>query len=401
MKNIPLLLLCSVCLWSCTPETPAEKQARAAENAAQLFADVLGSENLPSEFFLIDNSVDNILSGQFGTKIRINKNTFVDGNGNPVTDSVKLELKEALFPAQWVMANLQTKFNGKPLETGGMVYLNATSGDSQLAIAASKAVQVMLPTDSVLDNMSLFEGNTDSAIVEWRNPVALAPQANIGIDEQSEAIDLTFERAHNVMYSVLEFSNIDEVPDSVQAAVARVAWAGTGLRIARDTSFEIDGFTVNFFKQDELTWHRDVFSVEKGQNSYIADQKTSYIFSMNKLGWANIDRLLEDPRTQDVQLLSEVTNHGDFDYVYITMLTERMYLPGYQKKDNSYSFTHGDDEAAQLPVGAKAMVMATAYKGELVFFAYKTITIQKEQAISLELAESDLDQIEFAVASEI
>ena len=83
------------------------------------------------------------------------------------------------------------------------------------------------------------------------------------------------------------------------------------------------------------------------------------------------------------------------------MLTERMYLPGYQKKDNSYSFTHGDDEAAQLPVGAKAMVMATAYKGELVFFAYKTITIQKEQAISLELAESDLDQIEFAVASEI
>ena len=132
---------------------------------------------------------------------------------------------------------------------------------------------------------------------------------------------------------------------------------------------------------------------QKGTNYFSVDHKTSYIFEMKDLGWANIDRLFSDPRTQLVELLTEIKNASEFDKVYITMVISEMYLPGYQMKNGDFSFTHGDTEKPKLPVGEKAVIFATAYKNNKPHFDILTTQIKEKETITLNLAETTEDEL--------
>ena len=122
---------------------------------------------------------------------------------------------------------------------------------------------------------------------------------------------------------------------------------------------------------------------------------------MKNLGWANIDRLYSDPRTEEVELLANISNESDFNFIYTTMVTQSMYLPGYQKKDESFSFTHGDYESTQLPIGETATIIATACKDDKTYFGYQTIEIKKKQDVKIELKESSKTKIEEILENEI
>jgi len=125
-------------------------------------------------------------------------------------------------------------------------------------------------------------------------------------------------------------------------------------------------------------------------NPFISDPDTKYIFSINKLGWANIDRLYSNPRTQVVDLGTEIQNYNEFDNIYISLVmdNEMIYLPGYQKKDLTYGFTHNDFESTMLPVGSPATIIATGYIGGKLYMSFHKFTIQASQKILLELKET-------------
>jgi len=370
------------------------------KNQDEILNEVYNESNLLSQEFTFDGSKGTIIEGQNGTKVKIDKNTFVNVNGDLITGEITLELKEVLNPVDMIMGNLTTVSNGKALETGGMIYLNATSSSEQLSIADGKSILISIPSDTLLSDMSLFEGVKDSdGIVNWVDPIPLdLPEAK----NDSAMIDLDpFEKTHNIRYSVEPYGNNEiEYPQNIKDEVSRIAWEGTGLKISKDSTFEFAGHTIHFYKQDELTRWNQVFKVEMGNNSFVTDQNISYIFQLKKLGWANIDRLLNDPRTKDVELITNVLNHNDFNFVYTTLITQKMFLPGYQKKDNSYSFTHGDFESTKLPIGEKATIIATARKNNKTYFDYKTITIEKNQTLNLELSVSSKEKIEQVLKNE-
>lgn len=114
---------------------------------------------------------------------------------------------------------------------------------------------------------------------------------------------------------------------------------------------------------------------------------------MKKLGWANIDRLFNDSRTEQIELVVNVVGHEDYDNIYTSMIFKKqgMYLPGYQKKDQSFSFTHGDYEKTALPVGEVATVLITAYKDGIPFLGSETFTIKQEQSFDLELTATSVE----------
>ncbi len=202
-----------------------------------------------------------------------------------------------------------------------------------------------------------------------------------------------FEKTTNIRYRVEGFDNADNSPKEVQNEVGRIAWKGDGLKIARDSTFQVGEYIVHFIKQEELLKWSDIYVSEKGTNSYLEDNRTNYIFTLKNLGWANIDRLYNDPRTKEVELITNIENHADFKLVYVTMVTQRMYLPGYQKKDDTFSFSHGDYEKQQLPVGETATIIATAYKEDKPFFAIRTITIKEKQSVSCKLDMGTVEQL--------
>jgi hypothetical protein len=368
------------------------------ENLTDIFNKVYMAENIEKQIFSIDSKIDNIITGANGTKIRINKNTFVDSLGKIVTGKIDIELKEALKPIDMILGNLITNFEGKPLESGGMIYIDAKIGNDKLAIGNNKSILIAVKTDSMLSKMSLFEGQQDSTGIKWQNPVAI--QDNFS---DTSTISMgSFERTTNITYSVDGFVNKqDSFPEIVNSEVSRIAWEGDGLKITKDSVLKIDKYTVRFYKNKKLQTWSEVFEYKKGINSYMEDRKTNYIFSIKKLGWANIDRLLADPRTQEVELIAKVENQEDFKGVYITMITPTMYLCGYQKKDNSYSFSHGDDEKMQLPIGESVTILATAYKNDKTYFAMKKLTIANKQNLSLNLIETTTENLKVELMSKI
>lgn len=396
--NFVICLSLTVMMCSCGETTTPEVEEK---NLDEILNEVYNESNLPSQEFSLIGSQGTIIEGKDGTKVKIDKNTFVDKNGNLISGEITLELKEVLDPIDMIMGNLTTISDGKTLETGGMIYLNATSSSEQLSLASGKSILISMPSDSLLSDMSLFEGVKDSAgVVNWVDPVPLGiPEA----ENDSAMVDIDeFEKTHNIKYSVEPFGNNEiDYPQNIKDEVGRIAWAGTGLKISRDSTFEFSGHVIHFYKQNELTRWNQVFKVEKGNNSFVTDQNVSYIFKLKKLGWANIDRLLDDPRTEDVELITEVSNHEDFNFVYTTLITQKMFLPGYQKKDDSYSFTHGDSESTKLPIGEKATIIATARKNNKTYFAFKTIVIKEKQELVLKLSVSNKMKIERALEKEI
>lgn len=367
------------------------------ENSLDVYKNIYSVDNLQTQKFTINNNSDNIVTGESGTKVRIYKNTFVDSNGNIINGKVDVQLIEALKPIDMVLGNLTTTFNKKPLETGGMIYINAFSNKKELNIASDKSILIKMPTDSVLVGMSVFEGKQDSLGIKWINPIKL-PVGDTTDGISSE----TFERTTNITYSVDGFENDTEnFPEIVNNEVSRIAWEGDGLKIKNDSVFKIKKYTVRFYKNDKLTTWSQTFTNKKGQNSYAEDRKTNYIFAIKKLGWANIDRLLEDPRTKEVDLVTSIENESEFKFIYVTMITQKMYLPGYQKKDETFCFSHNDEEKQQLPIGETATILATAYKNDKPYFALKKITIKDKQTVAFKLEETTTKKLKAELKEKI
>ena len=394
MKTQILLLVLLVTMLSACTTDPVNTDA----TKAIIFNDLYTGENIPSQTFAIDN----ILEGEQGIKIRISKNSFTDLDGNQVTGQIDIELKEALSSVDMVMGNLSTTFNGKPLQSGGMFYLNATSNGYQPKLADYKSILMSVPSDSLLPGMSIFQGERDSLnAINWSKPEPIMSSNHVVDSTSTQTFD-AFEKSHNILYSVEGFGNKElDYPMDVVDEVSRIAWEGAGLKITTDSTFKVGKHTVYFYKKDTLMTWSQAFSTKVGTNAYVTDQNVFYIFKLKKLGWANIDRLYSDPRTEDIELITNITNHTDFDYVYTTIVTQDMYLPRYQKKDGSYSFTKGDKESTKLPLGEQVTLIATSTKNDLTYFGFQTIEIRKKQTVDIELKVSSKGQIERALRREL
>lgn len=381
-------------LISCNSPITSKQDGKGIKS--DVFTKVFSTDNLSSQTFTIDCGKDNLITGDLGTIIRINKNTFVDNNGNAVNGNIEIKLIEVLKPIDMVLGNLTTTFNGKPLETGGMIYIDANIEGKAVSIANNKQIQLKVPADSTLSGMSIFEGMQNAEGMKWVNPVKI-PKAE---DLDSLQFD-TFEKTTNVTYSVDGFKNSDKFPEIVNAEVSRIAWEGDGLKISKDSVFKVDKYIVHFYKNDKVTTWSETFMNKKGENSFAEDRNTSYIFSIKKLGWANIDRLLDDPRTKEVELVTSIGNQNEFKFIYVTLITQNMYLPGYQKKDNTFCFSHNDDEKQHLPVGEKATILATAYVDGKPYFAIKKIIISENQTVSFNLMSTTMEKLKIEMAQKI
>jgi len=366
-RHCLLVLSLSLVLFSCK-----QKQSAATQSPSK----VLTADNLEAQSFTIQANRDTILKGKSGTVLRIYKNTFTDNTGKPASGDIHIELKEALQPIDILSSGLTTTSDGHLLETGGMIYVNATANEQVLQIAGDKSIGVIVPSKKVKKGMSIFQGVQDSTGINWKNPVpvlneALAPKPS----PQVTRMDTTGEPT-----KVSRESDIDAIlgyVDSVKVEPGRKPANKKKMKAIRQP----------LPAQPSNSTFLDEIQRDKGVNNFAVDDRIDYIFSLKNLGWANIDRLYNDPRRQEVDFVTVISNQKEFPTIYITLIisNQGMYLPGYQRKDDTFCFTHGDTEATQLPVGETATILATAYKDDIPWYSIKTVTITHKQKIVLQL----------------
>ncbi len=497
-KLIVSLSLVIACMYTCN---------RTNKPLSKIINNVFNEINLPESVFLIEANKDTFLTGKSGTHIRINKNSFIDKNGNTVDGAVKIELKEALSRADIVLGNMTTLSNGRILQSGGMIYLNATKDSENLSIASNCSLEVAVPTSNKKDCMQIYTGEYDiqTKKLNWTNPQNLMVQVthsdisetsteastshlkqeiNIAKIENREMqniespqkpekymrgsdtiLSLIFDTSsfpelsqyRNVKFKLMDNTNFNAEDSKIiwmsidlkkteeiglytiyfsglnngglvekNYKVSPVFEAGSDYKAAMEKynqkykEFEnkkeaIEKQRIENEKQQKLAREKDEekrkieiaeqqkLQKESGLNPYITDPNTYYIFNLNKFGWTNIDKLYSNPNCQVVDLNTRIENQDEFNNIFISMIFEKenVNLTGYEKKDKTYGFTGGDFEKAILPVGEKAIIVATAYKNEKPFFAILKITINKKQNVSLQMVETTIEKLKAEILYKI
>lgn len=158
---IKILLICLISLTQCRPTSDTNFDT----SKFPLF------DKNDLQTFQISGSKDNIIEGENGTFIVIPKGAFLTKSGKPKKGDIDIQLIEAFTVEQLLALNLSTESDGKPLETNGAFYLEATSNGEKLTINPDNPIYIELPESKKLPNLKIYEGiRDDDGNINWINP---------------------------------------------------------------------------------------------------------------------------------------------------------------------------------------------------------------------------------------
>ena len=126
---------------------------------------------LPLQRFLILPHEEQIITGRLGTNIVFPANAFVYSSGAPVFEEVEIELKEVMTKRDAVRENLTTTSDNAFLESGGMLYINASSGGENVYLNPETPAQIEMPRSQnvFLAGTDLFTGQRRmDDVMNWR-----------------------------------------------------------------------------------------------------------------------------------------------------------------------------------------------------------------------------------------
>ena len=114
----------------------------------------------PSQVFTINPQKDTLIMGEEGTIINIPAGAFI------IPDEIQgrqvnIVLEDYYDYASMIINNMTTMSNGLPLETGGMIYVNAFLDNRALTVMEDKPLTFMFPGDTMVTGMQFFTGNTN------------------------------------------------------------------------------------------------------------------------------------------------------------------------------------------------------------------------------------------------
>ena len=127
------------------------------------------------QHFTVDPSRDTLLKGKAGSTVAFTASAFLDADGRPVSAPVTIELTEALGALEMVAFGLSTRSDGRPLETDGMVQVQAADPvGNPLRLRSDAPMTVTMPTAAIKPRMQLFLSSTGT------NWAVAVPELRIG-----------------------------------------------------------------------------------------------------------------------------------------------------------------------------------------------------------------------------
>ena len=116
----------------------------------------------------INTQNDTVIRCKEGTVLKIAKGSFVNSKtGQIITGQINLVVTEYYKLSDMISANLSTASNGRQLETGGMLFIEAKQGAIDLKLKANKSIDISFPTKNKTPEMQLFLGEWKDETVNW------------------------------------------------------------------------------------------------------------------------------------------------------------------------------------------------------------------------------------------
>lgn len=370
---------------------PIEKSVK-----EKILTDLFHPSSIEKQKFTIENK-DTLIKSDSGCSYKIFKNSFQFKDGTSIDSAdISIEIQEVLKKSDMILGNLTTQSNNFILESGGMFNIQAYSSGQVLELSKGKEIGITVPTKNIEPGMEIFQGNVTDSSITWNQPAPILNKRIETLERNSYQAEYTYYKYDSPITNE-EYQAIWKViKDKNTEPGDRVMVMDHILQI-----YNIHKTSIKFRKEDGI-FIQDVLS-DQGTNFNLRDMNTNYIFSIKNLGWVNIDRIYKDPKAEKVDLIVKVAEHEKFDYVYTTLIFDQreIYIPGYQRKDNSFSFTRNDQDQFVSPIGEEVTIMATSYLEGKPFFTIKKIKIKKEQSIELNLVETTIESIKREIENKI
>ncbi|WP_231565580.1 energy transducer TonB [Psychroserpens sp. Hel_I_66] len=136
-----------------------------------------------------------------GTVLKISKGSFVNSKtGKTINGTIELKVTEYYKLSDILLANLSTVSNGKQLETGGMLFIEAKQGGTDLNLKDDKPIEISFPTKNKKKGMQLFNGEWEDENINW----------TLQNDEILEDLDISEEEIED--HIDVPFNVVEQVP---------------------------------------------------------------------------------------------------------------------------------------------------------------------------------------------
>jgi hypothetical protein len=166
-------LAISLSLFSCKkkevePEIPESTPNTPTETFSSL-ADYFASKPVESELFTVIAENGGQFSASKGSSLTIPANAFITSDGQAVTGSVTIKLKEVFSTNDIINSGIFPVSNSYILNSGGEYYLEAKQNGNLLRVADGTFLELDIPAQAVDNNMELFfaAGDEDVDSVNW------------------------------------------------------------------------------------------------------------------------------------------------------------------------------------------------------------------------------------------
>ncbi|UKN02795.1 hypothetical protein K6119_04600 [Paracrocinitomix mangrovi] len=385
---------------------------------------IIGKEKLPIQKRRFPANQANVVKGKNGTQIQVPANAFVDAFGKRVEGDVEIQLQEAVTPEDIVLGKLLTLTDkGEVLQSRGMINVQAFHNGNEVYLDKGKSLQVTMAT-KYEEGFAHYKAEKKDGKLVWKDPELIGEAKKAANEVDKDVVNnnenvngvqavILFEDdnqfvggAGNVVYVVTNVIFNNKKLTQINLTDGRDNWKIEG----EDTNKEsLSNTGLSDEMKDELAvWFEadSVYSVSglvmvadrgipglarrptsrsKGSNSHVLSHDVQNAFTMNQMGWANVDRIAGG---KYMRLNAEVATPDSLEGFDLSLIipAQNIFIPGYEKMDGKYSFTHGDGERQmRLPEGEKAYIVMLGKVGQKVAFQMKEIVMGQNEVEPLEL----------------
>ena len=155
-----VILISSVLIFGCS-DFKNDKQTNHSEvekiNSTPSFEDFKKNAKVSKQSFKINPKRDTLLRCRKGTQLYFPANSF-----DKEFENITIEIQEFYTLKDFISQNLTTLSDGRLIESGGMISVNAFANNQQIELAEGKDITISFPKTDNSNNMSLFFGQKDS-----------------------------------------------------------------------------------------------------------------------------------------------------------------------------------------------------------------------------------------------
>lgn len=350
-----------------------EKTSLPIEENSIAISSQLKTDKLQTFEFVLKN--DTLISGKEGTDIWIPRDLFENYSNGKIT----FELKEFYSKEDMILNGLSTVTDkDELLESSGMFYINFKEDDKQLRIKKGKSYNVTIPNKPLADS-NIYYSDNDS-IFRWE------------LSNNSLYTEIS-DILRNLEYFKSGKWKYENIPDKFKKRVIidslEIIKKRDSLKylkiINEDKKKSIEALIESNSGWDILLEDQNLTKEEKIERyNFYRNQNQIYSFTSSKLGWINIDKILDYEVEKEIKFRN--TNQE------LKSFSLNLVYQNYQSLLNS-NLNEFKTHSNSIKIAGKIKVVIYANSGNKIMYDSFYIDKNSKSEFDLNFKETTLDKL--------